>query len=131
MLRNLNKLLIALLVLLIAVGPIGNVIASPHSCAPAAGQGTMLEDTVNSDRGFQKATGHTHVAAPSNQNCNGCDKDCCKGGHCKIGHCAGTAAAFQRSTTLEFERSAVSAIVLSFDRPLVGPITPPFRPPQA
>lgn len=130
MLRNPNKLLIALLVLLIGVGPVGSVIASPHSCAPGSGQITMTEGKIHADHEHLKVTGDTRVHLPSNQNCNGCDKHCCQGGVCKMGHCAGAAAVLQSSIMLESERFVTNETTLTGDRPLAGRLTPPFRPPQ-
>jgi len=131
MLQNPNKLLIALLVLLIGVVPIGSVIASPHSCAPGSGQSAVTEGTGHADLGHLKVTGDTRVDLPSNQDCNGCDKDCCQGGVCKMGHCVGAAVVLQTSIMLEFERFVTSETTLTGDRPLAGRLTPPFRPPQA
>lgn len=131
MFRNPNKLLIGLLVLLIGIGPIGSVIAGPHSCARDDGQGTVTEGMGHADHGHLTVTGDARADLPSNQDCNGCDKDCCQGGLCKMGHCAGNAAVVQASITAEFERFVASDTALTGDRPLAGRLTPPFRPPQA
>jgi hypothetical protein len=131
MVRSPNRLLIALLVFLIGIGPIGSVMASAHSCGSDAGQSTVGEGLAHGDHGRHQAMTDTLFASLAAQGCDGCDTGCCQGGLCSVGHCAGTAAVLQTSTALEFARFAASATTMTGDRPLAGRLTPPFRPPQA
>jgi len=125
-----NRLLIAVLVLLVGIGPLGRVMAVQHICAPDAEQAIVAEGMKHGDHAHHKDMGQTDVKSQSIQGCDSCDKGCCQGGLCSMGHCVGTAAAFQTSTALAFEHSAVSSAMLTVDRPLAGRLTPPFRPPQ-
>jgi len=131
MFRSPNKLLIALLVFLVGIGPVASTIASPHSCAPDAGQSMAAEGMAHGYYGHHKDMNDTHATPRSSRDCDGCDKSCCQGGHCLIGHCAGTAAILQTSIELGFEQFATSETTLTDYRPLAGRTTPPFRPPQA
>ena len=132
MFRKTNKVLIALLVLLVGIGPIGGVMAGSHTCAPNAGQGAMVADgMVHGHHERLTDTSDTYDASQSPQDCDGCDKDCCQGGVCKMGHCAGTAIVLDTSPMLAFEQFASSEAALTGDRPVAGMLTPPLRPPQA
>ena len=126
-----HRLLILALALLVAIGPVGGAMAGPHTCTPDTGQPIVAGGVSQGDHAHHQNSDPAGVESPSTPGCANCDKDCCQVSQCSMGHCAGTVAAFQTSTALEFERFAVSAIVLSFDRPLAGRLTPPFRPPQA
>jgi hypothetical protein len=126
-----RRLLIFVLALLVAFGPVGGAIAGPHPCTPDADQSVLPDGMPHSDHhGHHQSAVQADVEAPLTSSCDSCDTGCCLGSQCSMGHCAGTAAAFQSFAALEFERYAVSATVLSFDRPLAGRLTPPFRPPQ-
>ena len=126
-----HRLLIFALVLLVAIGPVGGAMAGPHTCTPDADQSVLPASMAHSDHhASHRSSDQAAGEAPLTSSCDSCDKGCCLGSQCSMGHCAGTAAAFQSATALEFERYAVSAIVLSFDRPLAGRLTTPFRPPQ-
>lgn len=125
-----NRLLIVLLVLLVGIGPVGGVIAGPHTCAPDVDQSMSGGAMMRGDHAHHQSLDQPDNVSQSISGCDNCDRGCCQGSQCSMGHCAGTAAAFQTSTALEFERYAISAIVLNFDRPIAGRITPPFRPPQ-
>ncbi len=132
MFRNPNKLLIALLMLLVGIGPVGSVMASPHACAPDAGHSMVAEGMAHSELAHTgDHTAGTLFASQSSENCDGCDTSCCQGGLCKVGHCTGSALAFQNAMTLTFERLSSAASTLAVARPLAGLLTPPFRPPQA
>lgn len=132
MFQDPNKWLMVLLVLLVGVGPVGSVTAGPHPCAPDTKQGMMAvaDGMAHGDHVRRQDTSDTHDLSPPMQDCDGCDKGCCEGGLCSMGHCAGTAAVLQTSITLEFERLTTSDATLTGDRPLAGRLTPPFRPPQ-
>lgn len=125
-----HRLLVLVLVLLVAVGPVGGALAGPHTCTPDADQTLLAGGMSHDDHAHHQNSDQAGVKAPSNPSCDGCDKGCCQGSLCSMGHCAGTAAAFQTSTALELERFAVNVTSLSSDRLLAGRLTPPFRPPQ-
>ena len=125
-----HRLLILVLALLVAFGPVGSAVADPHTCTPDADQSVLAGGMTHGDHARHQSLDQADSMSQSIPGCDNCDRGCCQGSLCSMGHCAGTAAAFQTHTALGFERYAVSAIVLSFDRLLAGRITPPFRPPQ-
>lgn len=125
-----HRLLVLVLVLLVAFGPVGGAIAGPHTCTSDADQSSLAGGMSHGGHAHHQNSDQAGVKAPSTPSCDNCDKGCCQSSQCSMGHCAGTAAAFQASTALEFERFAVNVTVLSFDRLLAGRLTPPFRPPQ-
>ena len=124
------RLLILMLALLVAIGPVGNAAAGSHACDPDVDPSMSSGGIAHGDHAHLQSLDQADSLSQSIPGCDSCDKGCCQGSQCSMGHCAGTAAAFQTNTALGFERYAVSAIVLSFDRLLAGRITPPFRPPQ-
>ena len=119
-----------MLVLLVAVGPVGGALAGPHTCTPDADQTLLAGGMSHGDHAHHQNSDQAGVKAPSTPPCDGCEKGCCQGSQCSMGHCAGTTAAFQTSAVLELERFAVNVTSLSSDRLLAGRLTPPFRPPQ-
>ena len=131
MFRGPHKLLIALLVLLLGIGPIGSVIAGAHACAPGFVQSSVTDSAGHHDHTQTMGADGVHVDRPSSTQCNGCDNDCCKGGLCKMGQCAGTTAALNASVALVFEHFVSNETRLTAERPLAGRPTPPFRPPQS
>lgn len=131
MFRNPNKLLIAVLVLLLGVGRAGSVLAGPHSCMPGTGQGMAVDGMVHGDHARVVDMNDTRAVPQSGHGCVGCSKNCCHGGHCSMGHCAGTLAIFPTSTELRCERPAACELTATDDRPFAGQFTPPFRPPRA
>ena len=126
-----HKLLIVVLVLLIVIGPVSSVFASPPMCAPPQGQDTVTDDIVHADHGPITAMDDSRVDLPSNHDCDGCDKGCCQGDLCKMSHCAASAVALLSTATLEFDRYKSNDLTLNVEHPLSGQLTPPFRPPAS
>jgi len=127
MFRCANKLLSFVLVLIVAVGPIGGAMAEPHVCDP---EKVEVSDSMPHAEHARHQAANENMAQDQQLQCSDCASGCCMGGACSTSACgAGTAALLTHATT-KFAGLSSATIAAESQLPLAERHSPPFRPPQ-
>ena len=123
-----HRLLSLVLVLLIAVGPIGGAMAKAQVCDPA--KGVVSDSMTHAEHVRHQVSNEDMLQDPQTQGCNECASDCCMSGACSTSACGGGAAALLTHETIKSTSISSATIAAEPQRPLAEPQSPPFRPPQ-
>ena len=127
MFRCAIKLLSFVLVLLMAVGPIGGAMAEPHVCDPAKGE---VSDSMSHAEHARHQAANEDMVQDQQTQCSDCASSCCRGGACSTSACGAGAAALLTHATTKFARLSSATIAAGSQQPLDERHSPPFRPPQ-
>lgn len=127
MFRRAHKLLSLVLVLLIAVGPIGGAMANSHVCDPATGEAS---DSMSAAEHARHQASNEGMAQDQQAQCSDCASGCCTGGACSTHACGAGAAALLTHATTMFANLSSSTTTAESQLSLAERHSPPFRPPQ-
>lgn len=128
MFRRAHRLLSLLLVLLIAVGPIGGAVAKPHVCDPAKSE--VSDGMTHAEHALHQASNDDLVQDQQVPGCTDCADDCCMSGSCSTSTCSAGAAALLAHGTIKFSSLSSATIAAESQQALAERHSPPFRPPQ-
>jgi len=126
-----NRLLVVLLTLLLAYGPVGSALAMSRTCDTGCAVPMGIGHPAQSQRSGAGADTSDHpIDAQQAKACGGSTPDCCSGSGCAVGACSAAVVAITSSQAPELRASAETG---SSDHPQLSLSNTPtsvFRPPR-